>query len=154
MPSSIAWPTLVLFGAAAWGFLFLGASGKIGGKKTEILIFVLAVLSALIAGVAAMNTWINDLVGWFMGLNSVTHNAALLFVVLSIGATIPVLLWDFKSVVTPIAIAWVFLPSALSHGAVLDQYGGDLLLEGVVSAGNSARNGFIFLVQQIRDGLR
>jgi hypothetical protein len=154
MPSSVAWPTLVLFGAAAWGLLFLGASGKIGGKKTEVIISALAVLSALIAGVAAMNTWINDVVGWFMGLHMVTHNAALLFVVLSVGATIPVLLWDFKSWVLPIAAAWVFLPSALAHGAVLDQYGGDLLLEGVVSAGNSARTGFIFLVQQVREGLR
>ena len=112
-----AWAVVVGFSLISWGLLALGASGKLP-SVVETLLGVLAVCSALIAGFAALGTWIYPVTGWIVGLHPVISLAAMGVALIAVGATVPVLAWDLRKWVPLLTGSWLILPSLLKLGVV------------------------------------
>lgn len=122
------WFTVIGFAVLAWASLAAGARINGGALSSTInwITGVLAVGFALVAGRAAMKTWIYDAVGWVAHIHPVASLVLMGAVVLAIGATVLVVTWDRWSGVSasvPVVAAWLVLPSLLGHGIPPGEFG-------------------------------
>jgi hypothetical protein len=121
--SGHVWYFILGFGVLAWGCFLVSAVLTVPGQATISWVLGLFGLgAAVIAGMYAAQTWIGDLVGWFIGLGWLTAMAAFVGLLVLCILTVLAILWDKiapKVVLSlPLAMAWVLAISALQHGAV------------------------------------
>ncbi len=131
----MAWFYIIGFSVIAWGLLSLLASGR-APHFLEVILGGLAVLSCLIAGRFALTTWLYPLTGWITHLHQITTLLAMAVALLTVAATIPVLWWNLSRWVTPLAVAWVLLPSLLLQGVIPGE-GGAVLTKGVLTVADT-----------------
>ncbi|HCB03582.1 MAG TPA: hypothetical protein DEQ43_04920 [Nocardioides bacterium] len=123
-----AWWTIVGFSVLSWASLSLGSRINGGALSAPInwATGSLSVAFALIAGRAAMFTWIYDAVGWVAAIHPVVGLVLTAAVILAIFFTVLVLTWDRWSAVSaslPIVAAWLVVPSLLAHGMPPGEFG-------------------------------
>jgi len=123
-----AWWTVIGFSVLSWAALATGARINGGALSGPInwLTGVLSVAFALVAGRAAMRTWIYDLVGWIAGIHPTVALLLMGGVLLALFFTALVVTWDKWSGVSatvPVVAAWLVVPSLLGHGLPSGEFG-------------------------------
>jgi hypothetical protein len=125
---STAWYYVGGFGVLAWLLMSIGTGFKLGRAQVHggWVITVAGVAFGVLAGLAALGTWIYPLTGAITNSFNPVKFAAFIVVLVAIGFTVAALLPDSIHGFTAglgLALAWVAIPSLLRHGVVPGQAG-------------------------------
>ena len=123
------WYYIAGFGVIAWALFAIASKLRVGVSQEIVsgVIGVAGIASGVIAGVYAEQTFIASIVRWVVSIHPVVTFAGFIILVLAAIITLAAIIPDRwspgASASLPMAIAWIFIPSALSSGALHGTWG-------------------------------